>query len=226
MFKKYHFKANPVKKKNRAVILVHGLFRRGYNFWHLGRALSQNGYESFVYDYPTRIKTLKEQADDLNKYIENISNKHNFENINFVTHSMGGIILRIALANIAENQNISPNSAKFADIKRVVMLAPPNRGSHVAEFFTKCIPVSTKLIKPLPELREDAESVIHSIPLMPSAVETGIIAAEYDLLVKENSTHLPYEKDFMKIKSDHSMIMYFKSSKKAILNFLEKASFK
>ncbi len=88
----------------------------------LGNALAHIGYYVVNIDYPSRkmpIKALAEIAvgEGLNKCSEG-----NAIPVNFVTHSLGGILVR---------QYYYQHKSKA--VKRVVMLGPPNQGSEVVD---------------------------------------------------------------------------------------------
>ena len=94
------------------------------------------------------------------------------DQIHLVTHSMGGIIGRIALAEYMP--------LRFG---RFVMIAPPNRGSHVA---ARLAPYLGRICPPLVQLTDGSESFVCSLP-PPTVAELGIIAAEGDFLVLDRT---------------------------------------
>ena len=104
------------------VILLHGLVRSAASMKAMERRLVEEGYYVSNVDYPSREDTIEVLAEKavgtgIRECIQNSATK-----INFVTHSLGGILVRVYLKKNKRN-----------DIHRVVMLGPPNQGSEVVD---------------------------------------------------------------------------------------------
>lgn len=85
------------------------------------KAFKKNGWDASSWDYSSRDKTISEHGADLAKALAKKANEHPNEPISFVTHSMGGLVLRAAL-----NHPDCPPEAKQG---RAVLLSPPNKGA-------------------------------------------------------------------------------------------------
>ncbi len=212
-----------ISQEQECVILLHGLMRSSSSMSSLERGLEEAGYHVVNVDYPSTTNSVEELAQAhippaMSKCTENMK-------VNFVTHSMGGILVR---AFFKANPTIKPN--------RVVMIAPPNKGSEVIDdeayqWFGGVSGVSGA------QLGTGKDSLPNQ--LGPVDYEVGIIAGSAsvnpifsDLIpgpddgaVAVARTHVEGETDWIDVKATHSFIKFNPTARRQVIEFLKNGKF-
>ncbi len=108
--------------KDECVVLLHGMARSYKSMSKMQNYLTASGFHTVNMAYPSTDKTIEEIS---RHYVpEAIKQCEQFKPraIHFVSHSLGGIIIRCALKKGLPSK-----------LGKVVMLSPPNQGSEVVD---------------------------------------------------------------------------------------------
>lgn len=211
---------------SECVVLLHGLARTASSMNKLDSKLHDKGYAVANINYPSRTMKIEELAElAVNAGIDQCK-ELKASPINFVTHSLGGILVR-QYYKIHDPVNVN----------RVVMLGPPNNGSEVVDNL-KNVPGYELLNGPA---GMQLGTGIDDLPsnLGPVKFELGVIAGtkSINLIL---SSFLPNPDDgkvsvesakvegmcgFISLPATHPFIMKNDAVIKEVLNFLKLGKF-
>ena len=200
------------------VVLLHGLGRSRDSMTGLESALRADGWQVATIGYPSTRRGLAANADRIEALVGDLEG---VDRISFVTHSLGGLLVRELLSRDAEwRHRIAVDSA--------VMIAPPNQGAAIADALQYVPPINLVLGHGL--LAATAASARRlPVPDLP----IGIVAAgrggigynpflpgDDDLLVRIAETRLDGAADWVQVHSAHTFAMDQPETVAAVENFL------
>ena len=126
---------------------------------------------------------------------------------------MGGIIARKMLAE-----------HEFVNIGRVVMVAPPNQGSHAARKLTRYI---GWLSPSLNQLSDSQNSFVNQLPnsLKDHGIEFAIIESTKDRVIVQGGVHLDGYRDYARVDGHHGFLTWHRETIRLVENFLVHGEF-
>jgi pimeloyl-ACP methyl ester carboxylesterase len=213
-----HHDVSPVPRSVEAsgpkgtVVLLHGLAANSWLMKLLARRLQSQGYDVTNWGYWS-IGSLAKVIDTFtSRFAEIQAGRDPQRPLHIVAHSMGAIITRAVLSRV-----------ELPSLRRVVMLSPPNGGSFVASMVG---PYLRWLAPMVDELADREDSFVNTLPReLPASVDVGVIAAEWDYVLHEVSTHLDCECDHIVLPSRHSGLVLRRTVADQIQHFLEYGCF-
>ncbi len=208
---------------NATVVLLHGLGRTPLSMTAMAVAARRRGYRVINWPYASKRLSIAGNADAFVRDV--VPRLRDATRVHFITHSLGGIIVRRVLA-----------TQRLPNLGRVVMLAPPNRGSEVADV----LQASTLLarIQPLRELGTGAGSVPLELPA--ASFPVGVIAGSRshiplfarwmksvpnDGVVAVDRTKLAGMTDFVVLPRTHTFLPWSPDAIRQAFEFIEEGRF-
>lgn len=209
------------------VLALHGLFRTAHAMSGITGDLNRRtNFKAISVSYPTTRGALGDHARGLARVIENLDG---VDEIHFVAHSLGGLVIRQYLAGAAGS--VDPR------IKRLVMLGPPNQGARLAEVLGR-LGLFHVIVGPTgAQLGQDWAKVCCGLGTL--NCQFGIIAGgrgnpkgfnpllgeDNDLIVTVASTRLQGASDFRVVNVAHTFLMDDALVQQYTRNFLQHGCF-
>lgn len=194
----------------------------------LSMFFEKHGYKTINILYPSRKQTLEELTEFVHQEITGSPHYNENSTLNFVTHSMGGLITRYYI-HIHKPKNLG----------RVVMLSPPNTGSEFADFLS-----DNEILSPLfhgifgpasHQLKTDYEHIDDDITY-PLGIIAGsasinplapwVLDGQHDGIVPVERTKIEGMSDHIIISTNHSFMMFNPKVMEQAHHFLKHEKFK
>lgn len=202
------------------VVLVHGLGRTPASMLILQERLADAGFHVVNFGYPSRSEPLEALTDSLRNAVAECCPDPDAK-LNFVTHSMGGVLVRILLASRAQ-----------PFVGRVVMLSPPNQGSEIVDEFSDS-PLLRALLGPA-GIRLGTDSMGIASELPPVNFSLGIITGDRSInpigswlipgpddgKVAVKNARVEGADDFLVVPATHTFIMNRADVAEQVVHFL------
>ena len=216
--------------KPKVVLTIHGLGRSRQSMDGIGKYLADNGeYEWLNMTYAS---TRAELADHAKALADVMDGLRGVEQVNFVAHSLGNLVIRRYLHDQAQRDELPPD---YPRIGRIVMLAPPNGGAQMARRLAKNRLFQLVAGESGSQLSTNWSDVQKTLltPNSPFGIIAGgvgrignpAIQGPDDWIVSVNETRLAGAHDFLVVPSMHTFIMDNEEVQKASLSFLQKGWF-
>ena len=200
-------KLKPVEGK--VVVILHGLGRTRESMKSLALAAEKEGWQTIRFGYASTRAGMADHAAALRSVIDHLSDVKEFY---FVGHSLGNMVVRRYLGSLEEPDK------RFM---RMVMLAPPNQGSQMANVLKRNMVFRSVAGKSGQELSAQWQETQGKLatPGFPFAIIAGgqqktgsffsnaFIQGRDDLIVGVEETKLPGAADFLVVNSIHTTIM-------------------
>ncbi len=213
--------------KNECVIVLHGMGRTKYAMHKVEETLVADGYTVWNKSYPSTSKPIETLAvEHISKGLA-ICGQEQASKIHFVTHSLGGILVRYYLQN-----------ETIANLGKIVMLSPPNSGSEIADelkdfklYQWMMGPAGQQLGTGAGSLPKTLDKINATVGVITGKSTSDpwfspFIPGEDDGKVSVESARLEEMTDFLVVEAGHTFIMSNRSVLQQIRYFLKHGAFK
>lgn len=157
---------------SQQLVCIHGILGSPWNLFYYEHTFKNSGWNVTNWGYPSLEKNIEEHAADLVTSLNAIAMDKPGYPINFLCHSMGGLVLRSAMNH--------PDCPMEAKIGKAVLLATPNQGASWGRFLEQFFLVK-KIAKNKSALQLMTEANFDHLGQFPSSIEVMVIAGNFSL---------------------------------------------
>ena len=198
---------------SQTVVLIHGLGGNRFDMWRLGRRLRWAGYHIRKISYVSFGQRIEPLVDRLKKLLGELEDTPSVDGVHLIGHSMGGIIARAALAD-----------QRGSKIKSLLMIAPPNQGSHVAR---QMAPWFGWMLPSLFQISDSPDSYVNLLDQLAKLddLQLGIIEAENDRVIARGAVRLNRPHEYCRVRGNHAILTWYLRTGQLAENFLREGRF-
>lgn len=217
-------KQNP----NHLVVLLHGIRNSGTIMKPFEVALKKEGYDVLNISYESTQKPIEELVEDVRSEMDTFG-IDGYDQVNFVGHSMGGVLIR----ELLRDHNSRPDN-----LGNVVMFGSPHGGSQAADelkdwklFQYIYGPAGQQLTTEFQKKSQEGLVVDYKLGVIASADNTGhflvrsLIPGDNDGIVSVESTMLDGMDDHVLIDAPHSLMPLVPEVIRQAIEFLQNGKF-
>ena len=204
---------NQTEQQSDIVVLLHGLGGTRLDMWRMARRLKRRGFRVKNFGYRSVGNRIETHAKRLGAFLTKLCEQETGTTIHLVTHSMGGIITRTMLTE-----------HDFDCLGRVVMIAPPNKGSHAARKLNRYI---GWLTPSLLQLSDAEDSFVNQLPnsLSEKGLEFAIIESTRDRVIAQGKVILDGYCDYAQVNAHHGIAALYDETITLVEDFLVDGKF-
>ena len=223
----FHFSIIFMTYSSHKVYLVHGYAGQNFEFIKIEKAINKKGFVCETFSY----NSFKQEVDSVSKSLFDKIINDDYDTISFVAHSMGALVVRSLYQYI-------DTGSHFPFIHRFVMIASPNKGTPLADYWGQFEFLRFILGPNVHNLTTDPETGAPKYPI-PSC-EVGLIIGvkgdkkgynhflkgDNDGVIPAKNTILGIEKELVYVNAPHFGMPLNKKVVMHTVNFLTNGSFK
>ena len=204
---------NQTQQQQEIVVLLHGLGGTRLDMWRMSGRLKRLGFKVKNFGYRSFGNRIETHANRLGAFLGKLCQKQAGTTIHLVTHSMGGIITRTMLTDY-----------DFDCLGRVVMIAPPHKGSHAARKLHRYFGWLTPSLRQLSDVEG---SFVNQLPnsLREKDIEFAIIELTKDRVIEQGRVLLDGYCDYAQIDAHHGIAPSYDETITLVEDFLVKGKF-
>lgn len=204
------------------VVMTHGIASTRLLLAPLAARLRRAGFVVRLHGYPSLWWSNRAFGERLAALLRRVAPR--YARVHLVVHSMGGIVARCAL-----------REGLPANFGRVVQIAPPNRGSHMATrlatdsgnpLWDRLIVRPHRWLAPtLREIVDTPDSFVNRLGPPPVGVEVGVLAASHDNVLHPEQTLLEGGKEHRVVRGWHTGVLWTRETAELTARFLRTGAF-